>query len=83
MCTGAADPYSGDGSQECTKDIRNGSFGSFTIGGIREGCSVAFYDSENCDPDTIVAVLTSETETSCQQAAEETVNIPSFDVICD
>lgn len=82
-CTGAADPYSGDGSQGCTNGIRNGSFGSFIVGSIREGCSVAFYDEADCAPDSIVAVLTSETEQSCMQGALEAANIPAFDVQCD
>lgn len=82
-CTGAADPYSGDGSQECTTGIRNGSFGSFIVGTIREGCSVAFYDEADCAIDSIIAVLTSETEQTCMQAALEAANIPAFDVQCD
>ncbi|KAI0589425.1 hypothetical protein PtrSN002B_002214 [Pyrenophora tritici-repentis] len=31
-CTGAADGYSGNESQNCTTGIRNGSFGSFIVG---------------------------------------------------
>jgi hypothetical protein len=82
QCTGAADTYNGTSSQECTKGIRNGSFGSFTINNISEGCSIGLYDTDDCAIDTLIGVLTSETSKRCQQAALERANVPGFDVQC-
>lgn len=61
MCTGARDPYSGSGSQGCTRGIRNGSFGSYTRGDIQPGCSIYLYNNDECRTDGIIDVLTSDT----------------------
>lgn len=83
ICTGARDPYSGGGSQGCTKGIRNGSFGSYTRGDIREGCSVYLYNNDECRSDGIIDVLTSDTPEGCLQPALEVTDTPSFDVVCE
>lgn len=82
-CTGARDPYSGKGSQGCTRGIRNGSFGSFTRGDIKEGCSVYLYNNPDCNLDGIIEVLTSDTPEGCLQPAVEVTTSPSFDVVCN
>lgn len=82
-CTGARDPYSGNGSQECTQGIRNGSFGSFTTGNIREGCSVYIYNNDSCDSDGIIDILTSADPGGCLQPSLEVTGTASFKAECD
>ncbi|KAF4976149.1 hypothetical protein FZEAL_7168 [Fusarium zealandicum] len=79
-CTGARDPYSGSGWQECTRGIRNGSFGSYTIGQISEGCSVYIYNNDNCDPKGTIDVLTAANSEGCRQPLVEATGSASFDV---
>ena len=82
-CTGARDPYSGTGTQECTQGIRNGSFGSYTSGDIREGCSVYIYNNDSCDPDGIIDILTSDDPEGCLQPQLEVTGAASFKAECD
>ncbi|KAI1501814.1 hypothetical protein F5X99DRAFT_408624 [Biscogniauxia marginata] len=82
-CTGARDPYSGTGSQGCTQGIRNGSFGSYTRGDIRDGCAVYLYNNDDCDTGGIIDVLTSTTPEGCLQPDVEVIDVPSFDVVCE
>ncbi|KAF9874446.1 hypothetical protein CkaCkLH20_08009 [Colletotrichum karsti] len=82
-CTGARDPYSGSGSQGCTKGIRNGSFGSYTSGDIAEGCSVYIYNNDNCDSEGIIDILTSADPSGCLQPQLEVSGSASFKAECD
>lgn len=82
-CTGARDPYSGSGTQECTQGIRNGSFGSYTSGDIREGCSVFIYNNDSCDDNGIIDILTSADPKGCSQPLLEVTRVASFRAECD
>ncbi|KAH9866805.1 hypothetical protein J1614_008498 [Plenodomus biglobosus] len=82
-CTGARDTYSGSGTQECTQGIRNGSFGSYTSGDIREGCSVYIYNNGNCDAGGIIDILTSADPEGCLQPQLEVTGAASFRAECD
>lgn len=82
-CTGARDPYSGSGSQECTQGIRNGYFGSYTSGDIREGCSVYIYNNDSCDSDGITDILTSADLRGCTQPLLEVTGAASFRAECN
>lgn len=83
-CTGARDTYSGNGSRECQRGvIRNGSFGSYTNNGVREGCTVYLYATDNCDASAIIDVLEPGAPEGCQQPVIVVDPVPSFDVVCD
>ncbi|KAJ6781261.1 hypothetical protein PWT90_10246 [Aphanocladium album] len=81
-CTGARDPYSGNGSQECSHAIRNGSFGSYTRGRIRDDCSIYIYNNGDCNPESIIDILTSAKEEGCKQPQLEVSGAASFRVEC-
>jgi hypothetical protein len=81
-CTGARDPYSGSGTTECTKGIRNGSFGSYIPGDIRNDCSVYLYANEDCDPAGLIDIMTAADEKTCLQPLLETTNSASFRTSC-
>ncbi len=81
-CTGARDPYSGTGTQGCTQGIRNGSFGSYTRGAIRDDCSVYLYNNADCSPDGLIDVLTSAKDEGCQQPELEVSAAASFKAQC-
>ncbi|KAF5980761.1 hypothetical protein FCOIX_4665 [Fusarium coicis] len=81
-CTGARDTYSGDGTQECTKGIRNGSFGSYTTGEISDKCSVYIYNNDNCDDGGIIDILTSADPEGCLQPQLEVTGVASFRAQC-
>ncbi|KAK4448895.1 hypothetical protein QBC34DRAFT_438674 [Podospora aff. communis PSN243] len=83
-CTGARDNYSGNGSLECQRGVfRNGSFGSYTNNGVREGCTVYLYDNDTCDASGIVDVLEAGAPEGCQQPVIVVNDVASFDVVCD
>ncbi|EXA34245.1 uncharacterized protein FRV6_11580 [Fusarium oxysporum] len=81
-CTGARDTYSGDGTQECTQGIRNGSFGSYTTGEISDKCSVYIYNNDNCDDGGIIDILTSADPEGCLQPQLEVTGVASFRAQC-
>ncbi|KAF4454077.1 hypothetical protein F53441_3362 [Fusarium austroafricanum] len=81
-CTGARDTYSGDGTQGCTKGIRNGSFGSYTTGKIKDKCSVYIYNNDNCDDGGIIDILTSADPEGCLQPQLEVTGVASFRAQC-
>lgn len=83
QCTGARDLYSGTGSQGCTKEIRNGSFGSYTRGNIRKDCSVYIYNNDHYDPARITGILTGATEKGCMQPSLEVTDVASFQAECE
>jgi len=83
-CTGARDSYSGTGSTDgCQRGIRNGSFGSYTNNGVREGCTVYLYDNADCDPVGIIDVLEHNAPEGCQQPAIVVNDAVSWEAICD
>lgn len=82
-CTGARDPYSGTGSQECTKGIRNGSFGSYIRGEISESCSVYLYNNGDCDASGLIDIMTAGDEQTCLQPELELSGSGSFRAECD
>lgn len=81
-CTGARDPYSGTGSQECTTGIRNGSFGSFIRGDISEDCVLYLYNNDDCDMAGLMDILTADDEQTCLQPELEVSNSASFKAVC-
>ncbi|KAG7416020.1 hypothetical protein Forpe1208_v005429 [Fusarium oxysporum f. sp. rapae] len=81
-CTGARDTYSGDGTQECTQGIRNGSFGSYTTGEISDKCSVYIYNNDNCDDGGIIDILTSTDPEGYLQPQLKVTGVASFRAQC-
>ena len=81
-CTGARDPYSGTGTQACTRGIRNGSFGSYIRGEISDNCSVYLYNSDDCDPEGLIDIMTSADEQTCLQPELELSASASFEARC-
>ena len=81
-CTGARDPYSGTGTQECTKGIRNGSFGSYIRGDISEDCAVYLYNNGECDEAGLIDIMTSADDQTCLQPELELSASASFRAEC-